>query len=119
MIIPRPVLGSFGCGALLGLGPLQVTLSGRFTPPTCRGDGDRFCMFDAPVSQQTFDLGSCRDPGNLAQCNKSMSGSQVELVEGALQATARPQLPSQANLLAVELKQPPPYPLTAPVLRWV
>ena len=79
------------------------------------------CMFPLPISQQTFDFGGCRDPGHLAQCNKPLTEAQVQVIQEALEATARPQLPSHLDLLAVQLKQPPPYPQMpqAEILVWV
>jgi len=120
----QSVPGVFGCGAMLGTGPLQVTISGHFGPGSCSNRGDpleQFCMFHLPISQQTFDFGGCRDPGHLAQCNKPLTEAQVQVIQEALEATARPQLPSHLDLLAVQLKQPPPYPQMpqAEILVWV
>lgn len=103
--------GNFGCDSMLGTGALQKKIRVQ-EPGSCYMDsnGDMCWMQPGPGSDVMLDWSGCRDPGHLAQCDKPLTVDQATAVSQALQATARPQIPSQVNLLAVRLEQPPPYP---------
>ncbi len=109
---PITVRINFGCGTIMTNTQMTASVSGYFTPGSCRPLGSA-CIPNppSPPSYQTVDFSSCRNPNSFSQCARPFTSDEINTIVQTLEYYARQQIPAQMNLLAEKLSVSPlPYP---------